>query len=109
MRLEIFDATLGIATIDSMNDIDADIREKLKEEYGDKLDDIVVVYIERRDWIVINKSHPVHEIYITIIQGYINLTVEQRAEVAECAPCKEINSLLQHLDMIINKRQVAVS
>ena len=105
MRIEIFDATLGIATIDNMNDIDADISEKLKKEYSDELDNIVVVYIERRDWIVINKSHPMHEEYCAIIQGYIGLTSEQRTEVAELSPCKEITSLLQHLDTIISKRQ----
>lgn len=106
MRLEIIDAGLGIAAVNNINDFE-EYTEKIKKVYGKEVDfsKITVLYLQERDWIVINKGHPLHRVYLDIIQAYLELSEDSRNLAIINAPTGIIKDLLFLLNEIINKRQ----
>lgn len=106
MRLEIIDAGLGIAAVNNIKDLDG-YTEIIKKVYGENVDftQITVLYLQERDWIIINKEHPLHRIYLDIIQAYLELSEDNRNMAVMNAPTDTVKNLLFLLNEIINKRQ----
>lgn len=106
MKLGILDSTLGIAVIDSLEDLGHIHTQKIKSVLpkGKQLKDLVFFYMSDRDWIVMNKSHKNYEFYAFLITTYLTLSNEKRKIVRNEAPTEEVKIAIQLLEDILNKR-----
>ena len=106
MKLSILNADLGIAGVDSPDDLDNSHVDMIKKQMreGDRLENFVLFYIPDRDWIVINKNHKLYEEYLEIITCYLELPEISRNECAELAPTEMIKNVFAMLDAVIIRR-----
>ena len=106
MKLEILNAELGIAGIDTIDDIGECYIKELKKKFGDdvNLNEITFLYIEDRDWIVLNKSHVRYSYYLDVIQTYLVLSDTSKIEAIKMAPFDFIKQLFYELNVVVNKR-----
>lgn len=109
MRVEIVNEDLGIAAVNNVNDF-GEYKEKIQKEYGSDVDfaKITVLFLKEKNLIVINKSHPLYEQYLDIIQAYLELSVASRQVAVRNAPSDTIKSLLSELDKTINEREMTL-
>jgi len=107
MRLEFVNKELGIAAIDSIEDLGEIQVSHLKMQYGQNanLDELAFFYMSDRDWIVINKSHPRYDFYLQIMIVYLALSPEGRNKAKEQAPENVIKRALYILDGVIKDRE----
>lgn len=105
MRLGIINAELGICGIDSIEDLGAIQEERIKAQMPENtcLGDLAFFYMYDRDWIVINRSHALHEPYTEIIQSYLGMSEEERRKLYIQTPTN-IKGALRILDGIISRR-----
>lgn len=106
MKLGILNADLGIAVVDSMDDLGDFYTELLKKQMPDgaNLCDLAFFYMNDRDWIVLNKSNKRYEFYEEIIQVYLELSEEMRKKCFEEAPTGTIKNAFRILDSVIINR-----
>ena len=106
MKLGILNEDLGIATVDSLDDIGnihIDIIKKQLPE-GARLDDFVFFYMTDRDWIVMNKNHKLYQYYLDIITGYLELSEESRKKCVELVHTEMFKNAFAILDSVIIRR-----
>lgn len=106
MKLGILNSDLGIAVIDSIEDIGKIQLERVKKQMpeGAKLKDLAFFYMADRDWIVINKNHCLFEYYSQIIPAYLELSAESRKKAYDGVPNRTVREGFDILEDVIRKR-----
>lgn len=106
MKIGILNSELGIASIDSTDDlgiIQINEMEKHRPE-GAEFDQLVFFYMPCRDWIVINKSHNLYKYWIDIITVYLQLSENSRKRAYVEAPNDTIRAGYDILEDVIKER-----
>lgn len=106
MKIGILNSELGIATIDSTDDlgiIQINEIERQRPE-GAEFDHLAFFYMADRDWIVINKSHNMYKYWLDIIMIYLKLSENSRKKAYEEAPNDTIRSGFDILEDVIKAR-----
>jgi hypothetical protein len=91
MYFKIVNSELGIASCS---------RDQVAEDIHNP-STVIFFYYEKRDWIVFNGEHPNFELFLELVQGYIELDHRQRKlfldQIDIDAVRKPINILIQIL------------
>lgn len=105
MRFGILNEELGIATIEGIDNIGYLQAEEMKKGLPDgvDLDTLAFFYMKDRDWIVINKKHPLVGFYSQIIPDYLELSADSRIKVREEVP-NAFKGIFEMLDSVIRDR-----
>lgn len=108
MKLSILDEELSICTIEGLDDLapvyDKELRAAVPE--GERPEDMVFFYMAERDWIVINKSHALYEVYLNLMISYLGLSTEARKDIGVYAPTEGTRKALRILNDIIIRREM---
>lgn len=106
MKIGILNEELGIAVIDSIEDLGHIQINKIRKQIpeGSELNDLVFFYMADRDWIVINKSNKLYDQYVQLIPAYLNLSEGSRKEAYVAAQNDMIMAAFDILEDVIRKR-----
>lgn len=105
MNLQIVNAELGIASCTT--DVLPEWRiEEFKQQVGlENIDTLTFFYMSKRDWIVLNRECKFYDMYLGLIECYLELTEEQRAEFKAGIDHDSIKRGLDILDTVVKRRE----
>ena len=108
MKLKILDGELGIVAIDGMGDLDTWHIEKIEKNIPDgaNINDLVLLYMEDRDLIVLNRCANLYEFYSDIIPIYLQLSERSRKKAYDNAPFRNIIECYDILNYVIQNRSL---
>lgn len=95
MRIRIVNAELGIASCS---------RDQVAEDIHDP-STVIFFYYQKKDWIVFNEDHQDHEVYLELVQGYMELDHRQRKKFNEYIHIPEVRRLINTLNWILRIRR----
>lgn len=95
MDFKIINAELGIASC-SRDQVAEDIHNPSA---------VIFFYCQKRDWIVFNEDHPDHELFLEIVQGYMELDSKQKKEFLDLIDIERVRRPLNILNRILRIRR----
>lgn len=95
MNIKIINAGLGIASC-SRDQVAKDIHNPST---------VIFFYYWKRDWIVFNEEHQDHELFLELVQGYIELDDLQRKAIIDQIDIVEIRKMIDTLNRILRIRR----
>lgn len=95
MNFKIVNAELGIASC-SRDQVAKDIRNPST---------VIFFYYQKRDWIVFNEEHPDFELFLELVQGYLELDDRKRKVFINQIDVEGIHKPINTLNKILRIRR----
>lgn len=95
MNIKIINAELGIASC-SRDQVAEDIRNPST---------VIFFYYQKRDQIVFNADHPDYDLFLELVQGYMELDEEQKAAFLKLVDMERVRKPLEVVDQILRIRK----
>lgn len=88
MNFKIINAELGIASCS---------RDQVAEDISNP-STVIFFYYQKRDWIVFNADHPDYDLFLELVQGYMELDDQQRKKFLDQI---DIEAVRRPIDILI--------
>ncbi|MFR3728385.1 hypothetical protein [Lacrimispora sp.] len=95
MNFKIVNAELGIASC-SRDQVAEDIRNPST---------VIFFYYQKRDWIVFNEERRDYELFLELVQGYMELNDRQRKIFLNQVDIAEVRKMIDTLNRILRIRR----
>lgn len=95
MNFRIVNSKLGIASC-RRNQVAEDIHNPST---------VIFFYYQKRDWIVFNEEHRDNELFLELVQGYMELNDRQRKIFLDQVDIAEVRKMIDTLNRILRIRR----
>ena len=95
MNFKIVNSKLGIASCS---------RDQVAEDIHNP-STVIFFYYQKRDWIVFNEEHRDYELFLELVQGYMELNDRQRKIFLDHVDIAEVRKMIDTLNRILRIRR----